>query len=313
MIVVGIILLQLLIGWCRRVAAAGRTPLLDLRVVMSPSERAAVITMFAVVAMEAMLNFTVPLYIQIVQGQTPLQSAIAMMPFNVTIFFTAILVVRLYPILPPRIIGRLGFAICTVALLWLAFVVANDWSAIPVLIGLFCFGVGQGALVTLVFNVLVTAAPKELASDVGALRGTTQNLAAAVGTAVAGALMVGLLSTAVFSYLADNPEFPPEIQAELDLDNINFVSNDQLLVILEGTSATPEQVQEAMRINTDSRLRALKIGLLIMAGIAALTIIPAGRLPNYKPGEIPANPPEPTAEEERRIAAAYEARVADQP
>ena len=306
MIVVGIILLQLLIAWCRRVAAAGRTPLLDLRVVMSPSERAAVITMFAVVAMEAMLNFTVPLYIQIVQGQTPLQSAIAMMPFNVTIFFTAILVVRLYSILPPRIIGRVGFAICTVALLWLAFVVANDWSAIPVLIGLFCFGVGQGALVTLVFNVLVTAAPKELASDVGSLRGTTQNLAAAVGTAVAGALMVGLLSTAVFSYLVDNPEFPPEIQAELDLDNINFVSNDQLQVILEGTSATPEQVAEAVRINTDARLRALKIGLLLMAGVAALTIIPAGRLPSYKPGEIPASPAQPSAEEERAVAQAVD-------
>ncbi len=313
MIVVGIILLQSLIAWCRRVAAAGKTPLLDLRVVMSPSERAAVYTMFAVVALEAALNFAVPLYIQIVQGRTPIATAIAMMPFNLTVFVTALLVVRLYSRLSPRQIGRAGFTVCTLALLWLAFVVNNDWTELPVLIGLFFFGLGQGALVTLVFNVLVTAAPKELASDVGALRGTTQNLAAAVGTALAGALMVGLLSTAVLSYLADNPEFPPEIQAELNLDNVNFVSNDQLLVILDGTSATPEQVAEAVRINTDSRLRALKIGLLVMAGLAALTIIPAGRLPSYKPGEIPANPPQPSAEEERAIAAEYATRVADRP
>ena len=47
------------------------------------------------------------------------------------------------------------------------------------MIGLITFGIGQGALVTLLFNVLVTAAPKELAGDVGSLRGTTQNLAAA--------------------------------------------------------------------------------------------------------------------------------------
>ena len=100
------------------------------------------------------------------------------------------------------------------ALLWLAFVVRNDWSELPVLVGLFVFGAGQGALVTLVFNVLVTAAPKELASDVGSLRGTTQNLAAAVGTAVAGALMVGLLSSVVIRHLAENPEFPPEPSAE---------------------------------------------------------------------------------------------------
>jgi predicted MFS family arabinose efflux permease len=302
MIVVGIILLQCLIAWCRRVAAAGKTPLLDLRVVMSSSERAAVYTMFAVVALEAALNFSVPLYIQIVQGRTPLATAIAMMPFNLTVFFTAILVVRLYKILTPRQIGRAGFIVCTVALLWLAFVVRNEWTELPVLVGLFVFGLGQGALVTLVFNVLVTAAPKELASDVGSLRGTTQNLAAAVGTAVAGALMVGLLSTVVVRHLAENPRFPSEIQSQLNLDNINFVSNDQLLTIMARTTATPEQVDEAVRINTEARLRALKIGLLIMAGLAALTIIPAGRLPNYRPGEIPAHPPPAQPDELRRAA-----------
>jgi hypothetical protein len=145
--------------------------------------------------------------------------------------------------------------------------------------------------VTLVFNVLVTASPKELAGDVGSLRGTTQNLAAAVGTAVAGALMVGLLSAIALGSLAGNPVLPPEIQSQVDLDGINFVSNDRLQGVMERTTATPAQVAEAVRINTQSRLRALKIGLLIMAGLALITIIPAGRLPNYLPGEVPSGQP----------------------
>jgi predicted MFS family arabinose efflux permease len=304
MIVIGIVVMQVFLRRCRQVAARGNTPLLDLRVVLSPTERAAVITMFAVVAMEAMLNFTVPLYIQIVQGQSPLQTAVAMLPFNLTVFFTAILVVRLYGRMAPRNIGRLGFLICTMALLWLAFVVRNDWSAVPVLVGLVAFGIGQGALVTLVFNVLVTAAPKELAGDVGSLRGTTQNLAAAVGTAVAGALMVGLLSAGIMRSLAETPYIPPEVQERLDLDSINFVSNDQLMTILERIEATPQQIEEAVRINSEMRLNALKIGLLVMAGLAALTILPAGRLPDYKPAAMPANPPPPSAEEERQVARA---------
>jgi hypothetical protein len=156
-------------------------------------------------------------------------------------------------------------------------------------------------LVTLVFNVLVTAAPKELAGDVGSLRGTTQNLAAAVGTAVAGALMVGLLSAGVMRSLIENPYLPTEIQTQLDLDNINFVSNDQLLTIMDRIEATPEQVTEAVRINSEMRLNALKLGLLLMAGVAALAILPAGRLPNYRPGEIPPNPAMPSPEEEKRI------------
>jgi hypothetical protein len=188
--------------------------------------------------------------------------------------------------------------LCTAALIWLAFVVHNDWSAVPVLFGLVIFGIGQGSLVTLLFNVLVTASPKELAGDVGSLRGTTNNLAAAVGTAVAGAVLVGLLSAAVLRNIAENPKLPSEIQSQLNLENINFISNDRLQSVMESTTASPAQVAEAVRVNTDARLRALKIGLLIMSGVAMLAIFPAGQLPNYIPGEMPdpaAKPREKTA------------------
>jgi predicted MFS family arabinose efflux permease len=286
-IVVGIVLGQAFLMWTHRRQEAGKTPLLALQVIDSPQERAAVYCMFAVVALEAMLNFSVPLYIQIVQGRSPIATAIAMMPFNLTVFFAAMLIVRFYTRFTPRQIGRYGFILCTIALVWLAWVVRNDWSAVPVLFGLVVFGIGQGALVTLLFNVLVTASPKELAGDVGSLRGTTNNLAAAVGTAVAGALLVGLLSSIMLTAINASPKLTPELQAQVDLDSINFVSNDRLQETLAKTTASPAQVAEAVRVNTQSRLRALKIGLLIMAGIALLAIFPAGSLPNYQPGEIP--------------------------
>lgn len=286
-IVVGVVLGQLFLVWTRRRTAAGKTPLLALEVISSKQERAAVAAMFAVVALEAMLNFSVPLYIQIVQGRSPLATAVAMMPFNLTVFFSAMLIVRLYDKLTPRQIGRYGFILCTLALLWLAFVVRNDWSAGPVLIGLVLFGIGQGSLVTLVFNVLVTSSPKELAGDVGSLRGTFNNLASAVGTAVVGALLVGLLATIVLGRVAATPTLTPQVQAMVNLDSINFISNDRLKTTLESAGATPAQVEDAVRVNTEARLRALKIGLIIMAGIALLSIIPAGRLPDYRPGEIP--------------------------
>lgn len=297
LIVLGVVLGQAFLMWTRSRQAAGKTPLLALQVINSPAERSAVYALFVVVALEAALNFSVPLYIQIVQGRSPIATAVAMMPFNLTVFFAAMLIVNVYSRLTPRQIGRYGFALCTVALVWLAFVVRNDWSEVPVLFGLVLFGIGQGALVTLLFNVLVTASPKELAGDVGSLRGTTQNLAAAVGTAVAGALMVGLLSTIVLGNLAANPVLPKELQSEVNLDNITFVSNDRLRSVMEGTSATPQQVAEAVQVNTEARLRALKIGFLIMAGLALLAIIPAGGLPNYLPGEIPVD--EPASQRER--------------
>jgi MFS family permease len=287
LVVLGIVLGQAFFWWTRRRAASGRTPLVDLRVLASPSERAAVYAMFVVVALEAALNFTVPLYIQIVQGRSPFDTALAMMPFNLTVFVTATLIVRFYRRYPPRTIGVFGFVLTTVGLGWLALVVTNNWETLPTILGLLVFGVGQGALVTLVFNVLVTAVPKYLAGDVGSIRGTTQNLASAVGTALVGALLVTILSVNVGRAVVEHPELPEELVAQVDLDAVNFVSNDELREVLAGTDADPAQVAAAVALNEEARLNTLRLGLLVLAGISATAIVPASRLPRYRPGEVP--------------------------
>jgi MFS family permease len=287
LVLLGIVLGQGFFVWTRRRTRAGGVPLVSLSVLGSSRERAAVYAMFVVVALEAALNFTVPLYIQIVQGRSPFDTSLAMMPFNLTVFVTATLVVRFYRRFPPRTIGVFSFVLTTVALVWLAFVVTNNWETLPTIAGLIVFGIGQGALVTLVFNVLVTAAPKELAGDVGSVRGTTQNLASAVGTAFAGALLVTILGLNVGQAVARSVELPAEVVAQVDLDEVNFVSNDRLREVLEDTDATPKQVDAAVQINVDARLSSLKLGLLVLAGLSALAILPASRLPAYRPHEIP--------------------------
>jgi MFS family permease len=287
MIAVGIAIFMAFFFWSRRQAAAGKTPLLALEVVASPREWAAVVALFTIVMIEGATNFMVPLYIQIIQGRSSAATSVAMMPFMLTVFFTAILIVRLYDRFTPRQIARCAYILVTAGAFWLAFVVHNDWSVFPVILGLITIGLGQGALVTLLFNVLVTSSPKELAGDVGSLRGVTQNLAAAVGTAVIGALVVGVLSAGVLVHVADNPLITAEMKAEVDLDSINFLNNDRLKERFESTSATPDQVAEAVRINSETRLRALKIGFFVLASLALLAIFPASRLPDYKPGEVP--------------------------
>src|SRR5690606_21584792 len=123
MIVIGVMLGQAFLGWTRRRERHGRTPLLPLEVLDSPQERAAVYAMFTVVALEAALNFSVPLYIQIVQGRSSLATAVAMLSFNLTVFFAAMLIVRFYARFTPRQIGRGGFVLCEVAVIMLAFCV----------------------------------------------------------------------------------------------------------------------------------------------------------------------------------------------
>jgi hypothetical protein len=293
-IVVGIVLGQAFFLWTRRRSTGGRLPLVDLSVLGSARERAAVYARFVIVALEASVNFTIPLYVQIVQGRSPFSTSLAMMPFNLTVFVAAVVVVRFYRRFTPRAIGVTSFTLVTAALLWLSVVLTNDWETVPTIAGLVVFRVGQGALVTLVFNVLVTASPRELAGDVGSVRGTTQNLASAVGTALAGALLVTVLGIRVTDAVARNVELPDRLVAQVDLDNINFVANDRLRDVLSQTDATDAQIDEAIAINTDARLDTLRLGLLILAAVSAVAILPASRLPDYLPREIP-DPREPVA------------------
>jgi hypothetical protein len=128
-----------------------------------------------------------------------------------------------------------------------------------------------------------------LAGDVGSLRGTTNNLAAGVGTALAGALVVGVLGTSVHRDLIHNQAIPTELKMEVNFDHVPFVTNDHLRRNLAGTAATPEQVNEAVRINTEGRLLALKVSFFTLSGLALLAFFPAGGLPNLVRGELPAN------------------------
>nr|HMN30655.1 MFS transporter [Caldilineaceae bacterium] len=303
MIVLGIVLGQAFFSWSHYRQSTQKSPLLALEVLDSPQERAATYALLIIGALGPAVNFLIPLYIQIVQGRTSLQTAVATVPYTLAIFTAAVLIVRFYDRLTPRQIGSIGFVVVAVGLTTLAFAIQNEWGTPLVILGLVVLGLGEGALLTLLFNVLVSASPKQMAGDVGALRGTANNLSTAVGTALAGALSVSLLALLVGNSLAQNSTIPASLQAQVNLNQINFVSNDHLQETLSATSATPEQVTEAMRINSEARLQSLKISFLILAGVALLAIFPATGLPKYTPSEILVDPNVRAAEPEKRRAA----------
>ena len=292
MIVLGLVLVQSFFGWSHRRATSGKTPLLALEVIESPPERVAVLAMLIIGGLGKALTFLMPLYIEIIQGRTSFQTAIYLIPYQLAVFAAAVLIVRLYRIMSPRQIARYSFIIVAFGFVGLGIKFQNEWSDLVVILFLIVIGIGQGALVTLLFNVLVTASPKRFAGDVGSLRGTTTNLAGAVGTAIAGALMVGILTVNVERSLMDHPTLPATLIKKVDLNNVTFISNDHLVEALADTPATTEHIKEAVRINSEARLRALRLSLFFLASMAFLVIIPAGGLPNYVLGQVPSGHPE---------------------
>lgn len=287
LILLGIVLGQAFFWWSGRRVAAGKQPLLAMEVLDSREEKSAVIAFLVAGSLGLAVGFLIPLYVQVIQGRTPLFSAVAILPYAVAIAAAGVLSVRLYDRFAPRSLGIASFVLIAVGLVTVAFTVGDDWSTVPVIVGLLLVGIGEGTLLTLLFNVLVSASPKQLAGDVGALRGVANNVSNALGAAFASVVAVGLLGLFLASAL-DRSDLPPELKIHVLFDDVDFVTNDKLRSALTATAATPEQVEEWVAINEDARLRALRGALLIVAGISLLAIFPAARLPKYTPGELSA-------------------------
>jgi MFS family permease len=286
-ILFGIVLGQAFFAWSNRRVTANKKPLLSMEVMDSKQEKNAVIAFLVAGSLGLAVGFLIPLYVQIVQDRTPLFSAVAILPYSVAIAAAGVRSVRLYDRFSPRRLGIASFILIAIGLVMVASTVGDGWSTIPVILGLLLVGVGEGTLLTLLFNVLVSASPKRLAGDVGALRGVANNVSNALGAAFASVVAVGLLGMFLASAFSRS-ELPPELRVEVLFDDVDFVTNDELRSALDATTTTPEQLEETVAINEDARLAALRASFLIVAGISLLSIFPATRLPKFQPGELSA-------------------------
>ena len=52
----------------------------------------------------------------------------------------------------------------------------------------------------------------------------------------------------------------------------------------DDTAVFAEQMDEALRINAEARIRSLKIGFLCLSGLALVALLPCRWLPAYRPG-----------------------------
>lgn len=287
LVVLGIVGGQLFFSWIRRREVERKSRIFDLRVLRSSSELMITACMAVMLFIGTAANFVIPLYMQVVQGLTGIETSFSIIPYTLSIFLASTFVASLYGRLRPRQIGSAGFVVVAVALTLLAYSIQNSWGQAFIVLGLILLGLGQGSIVALVFNTLLSRAPKQLAGDVGAWRGLVHNLSGSVGIAVISVFAVSVLSGLVLSKVDESPVLTQEVVEQVNLDNVNFVTNDQLEEVLAATDASADEVAEAVRINEEARLRALQISLLGLAVLALLAIVPASRMPDKGMDELP--------------------------
>ena len=281
LIVLGAILVRAFVAWSRRLGASGGIPLISLRMFGTSSDRSVLLSIFSVAVLSAAITFVIPLYMEYVQGHTSLFTAVALMPFAGASFAAGAGVVQLRGRVHPRRIARYAFLFVVVGAVLLGENMRGRWSDSLVIVGMVLAGIGDGALATLLFKFLITRASADITGDVTPLCSSTNYFGAAVGTALASALVVGMLGMSVQGELRGSPAISSELKQQIDLNNISFISNDRLRQSLSRTDATPQEVEEAIRINTAGRLHALRVCFFALAVLAAFAFFPAAALPDW--------------------------------
>lgn len=287
LILLGLIGGQVFFAWVRKRQDAKLPRIFDLRVLASSSELAITACMSIMLFVGTAANFLIPLYMQMVQGRSGIETSFLLIPYTLSIFLASTFVAFLYDKFAPSAIARSGFIVVAGALCLIAFSIRNDWGQLFVVLGLVLLGLGQGAIVALVFNSLLSSVPKPLAGDVGAWRGLVHNLSGSVGIAVASAFAVAMLASQISLGASQHPEISEQLISRVNLSDANFMTNAQLEDSIKDRAGSPEELAAAVDVNAEARLHSLQISLLGLAGLAMLAIVPAGRMPKRRQDELP--------------------------
>jgi hypothetical protein len=159
-------------------------------------------------------------------------------------------------------------------------------------------GLGVGALASQLGSVTVSALPEERSGEVGGLQNTASNLGTSFGTALAGAVLIGALSSSFLNGLTESPDVPQELstQASTELGGgVPFVANDDLEAALQAADVDPDVIPAIVDENTEARIVALRVSLATLALVVAAALFFANSLPTVQAADERSRPTSLTA------------------
>lgn len=269
--------------WQRRMATAGRDTLVDLSMMRLPQLRAGLGTMLAMFLCLGGLFFILPLYLQIVLGKDPLQTGVAVLPLSLAVFFVAMGASRLSTRVAPRLLIQVGFLCVAAGAGLLVTTIDSSFDSLPFAGSVLVVGVGLGLIASQVTNVNLASAGPAKTSETGALQGTAQNLGSALGTAIIGSLLLGILTTTFDHRVENDTSLPAKPRHEVSAktkEGLAFIPAEAAGGELREKGVPARIVTELEANYSQSQVDALKIAAGGVALIALLGLGITRRLPS---------------------------------
>ena len=289
----GVLLLAGFRAWERHRERRELEPLVHFRLFGIPTMRGG-LSMLVVQNLILMgIFFTVPLFLQVVQGLDALDTGIRMLPASAGLFLAALGGSALSSRFSARPMVRVGLAIVFVSIIMLLQTIEPELDNGAFLASMGVLGVGMGLVISQLGNVVQSSIGDRDRSEAGGLQNTAQQLGSSLGTALLGAIVITGLIAAFSTNISDNPDIPADVEEEVSVrlsSGGSFVSADQVAASAEAEGVDDDTTDALVASYEDAQLKALKTAFLFAAFFVLASFWATRNLPTRRFEEIQAGP-----------------------
>jgi Na+/melibiose symporter-like transporter len=243
--------------------------------------------------------FTIPLFLQIVQGLDALETGVRMLPASVGLFVAALAGSALSSRFAAKPLVRVGLGITFISTLMLLGTIEPELDNASFLVAMGVLGIGMGLIVSQLGNVMQSSVEDRDRSEAGGIQNTAQQLGSSLGTALLGAIVISGLITAFSSNVADDPRVSrqanEQVQVELSAGG-SFVASDEVRASAEAAGLDPRSVDALVENYEDAQLEALKLAFLFASFLVIASFWATRRLPTRRFEELESGPSPPERE-----------------
>ena len=281
----GVVLLGF-VEWERRRIDRGQAALLDPAILRVRNLQGGLFAFFFQYLAQAGMFFAVPLFLSVVLGLSAIATGVRLLPLSATLLLAAVGVPRLFPRASPRRVVRIGFLLLFAGMVVMIAGLEAGAGANIVTWPMLLAGLGIGALASQLGAVTVSAVPDEQSGEVGGIQNTVTNLGASIGTALAGAVLISVLTTSFLTGVQANAAIPAQLssKAQVELSSgVPFVSDADLGTALAKQGITGDTAAAIVDENEKARLTALRAALAVLAALTLVALFFTRRLPTVPP------------------------------
>ena len=286
-IIAGLFLLWLFLRWQQRLERTGKEPLIAPSLFSHRQLTGGLVTFLFLFLIQAGVFFTVPLFLSVVLGLSPMETGMRLVPLSLALLAAAAGVPRFLPQANPRRVVRVGLLALIAGLVVLIASLEVGADSSIVFVPMIIIGLGIGALASQLGNVTVSAVPTEQSSEVGGLQNTATQLGASLGTALAGSILIAALTASFLAGIEANPSVPQQAKDQANVQlaaGAPFISDKDLETQMKAAGYSQAEIDIAVDQNEKSQIDGLRAALSVLAVMGVISLFFTGRIPKKQPG-----------------------------